>query len=151
MKQRNLFSKPKSDTQKSNQVSENNVSRSNCSKYVVNERFTQSFRLKSTLTKSEDIKIYEEIQRHRLQILVWSKLYYDMDTSVVSDNTFDQVGKELVRLQAEYPEISRMVAYADEFENWSGNTGFDLPLQDIWVCTKARQILDIDRRRRNGK
>lgn len=146
MKQRNLFSKPKSDIPKSKPMPEKTVVRSNCSKHFDNERFTQPFKAKAGLTKSEDIRIYEEIQRRRLQILVWSKLYYDMDTSVVSDSTFDQAGKELVRLQAEYPEISKIVAYADEFKDWSGNTGFNLPLQDPWVCFKAQQLIERSRR-----
>ena len=114
-----------------------------------NDRFTQPFLEKKRLKNPDDIKIYETIQRHRLRLLVWSKLYYDMDTSIVEDRVFDKVGKELVVLQRDYPEISKMVAYHEEFEDWDASTGFHLPLKDPWVCQKAQQLLEQKQKRRN--
>ena len=151
MKQRSLFSKPKSDPPKK-PVSKKPVDRSFVGSVIgSNRRFIQPFIDKQKLRDSTDLKIYEEIQRYRLRLLIWSKLYYDMSVSIVSDQVFDTVGRELVRLQSEYPEISEIVAYAEEFKNWDASTGFHLPLNDPWVCEKAKQILDIDRRRRNGE
>ena len=146
MKQRSLFSKPKSDPPKP--VPNKQDVRSEGRKHVeINDRFTQPFLEKMKLKSLDDIRIYEQIQRHRLRILIWSKMYYDLDTSIVSDNTFDKVGHELIKLQAEYPEISKIVAYAEEFENWDACSGYNLPLQDPWVCWKSQQILNTYDRR----
>lgn len=146
MKQRSLFSKPQSESPKP--VSKPVVTRSDKRKGVEkNDRFTQPFLEKMKLTDPNDIKVYEDIQRHRLQLLVWSKMYYDMDISIVSDREFDKVGHELVKLQTDYPEISKIVAYAEEFADWDASTGFHLPLRDPWVCSKALQILRIKDRR----
>lgn len=152
MKQRSLFSKPKTEPPKPKPVHKKPATRSECNvKVEKNDRFTQPFLEKMKLKNPDDIKVYEDIQRHRLQLLLWSKLYYDMDTTIVEDRVFDKVGKELVQLQAQYPEISKIVAYAEEFEDWDASTGFHLPLQDPWVCWKANQLLNKDRRNGNGK
>ena len=145
MKQRNLFSKPKTQPAP---VKKPVAPRSGFPKTVeINDRFTQPFLEKFKLTNPSDIKVYETIQRHRLRLLVWSKMYYEMDASIVSDQEFDKVGKELVKLQADYPEISKIVAYAEEFADWDGNTGYHLPLRDPWVCWKAEQILRLQERK----
>ena len=142
MKQRSLFSKPKSDLPKSVQT-QPEVRSEPIINVEKNDRFTQPFLEKQKLTDLNDIKAYEDIQRPRLQILVWSKLYYDMDISIVTDSEFDRVGKELVKLQAEFPEISKIVAYAEEFSDWNASTGYYLPLKDPWVCRKAQQLLEM--------
>lgn len=146
MKQRNLFSKPVSSSPKP--APKKPVLTSETKKRVdTNPRFTQPFVEKSKLTDPEDIKIYELIQRRRLQLLVWSRLYYEMDESVVDDHTFNEKAQELADLQQKYPEISKIVAYAEEFEDWDGSTGYHLPLRDPWVCSKANQILRNHNRR----
>lgn len=148
MKQRSLFSKPKSDPPKPAQPAKK--VRSEVKKRVEdkNDRFTQPFLEKMKLTDPEDIRIYELIQRRRLQILVWSRMYYELDTSVVTDREFDKVGHELVKLQHDYPHISKIVAYAEEFADWDASTGFNLPLQDPWVCWKTEQLLKSSNRRK---
>ena len=147
MKQRSLFSKPKSESPKP--VTNKPVPRSEKKKSVeINPRFTQPFLEKSKLTNPDDIKVYELIQRRRLQLLIWSRLYYEMDVTVVSDHEFNVKGLELAELQKKYPEISKMVAYAEEFEDWDGSTGYHLPLRDPWVVSKANQILKIHDRRK---
>ena len=152
MKQRSLFSKPKVEPPVTKPEKKKPVVHSEVTNQSgKNDRFTQPFLDKMKLTDPEDIKIYDDIQRHRLQLLIWSKLYYDMDTTIVSDQVFDRVGKELVQLQADYPEISKIVAYAEEFKDWDATTGFHLPLDDPWVCWKAETALDRDRRYGHGK
>lgn len=147
MKQRSLFSKPKTDPPKPTPPTKQ--VRSETKKSVeTNDRFTQPFLEKLKLTNPEDIKIYEQIQRRRLQILVWSRMYYELDTSIVTDREFDNAGHELVKLQQEYPHISKIVAYAEEFADWDASTGFNLPLQDPWVCWKTEQILKSSNRRK---
>ena len=149
MKQRSLFSKPKQEPPKPKSVPKNSMNPPESKVSAKNDRFTQPFLEKKRLKNPDDIKIYETIQRHRLRLLVWSKLYYDMDTSIVEDRVFDKVGKELVVLQRDYPEISKMVAYYEEFEDWDASTGFHLPLKDPWVCRKAQQLLEQKQKRRN--
>lgn len=146
MKQRNLFSKPVSSPPKpeKKKVAPRPEIRNNVRDNPV---FTKPFAEKAKLTDPEDIKVYELIQRRRLQLLVWSRLYYELDESVVDDHTFNMKAQELAYLQQKYPEISKIVAYAEEFEDWDGSTGYHLPLRDPWVCSKADQILRIHHRR----
>lgn len=141
MKQRSLFQKAKSKQSPPKPVSKNFMTPPQDVTGAKNDRFTQPFLEKMKLKKPEDIRIYEQIQRHRLQLLIWSKMYYEMDTSIVDDRVFDKVGKELVVLQRDYPEISKIVAYYEEFKDWDATTGFHLPMDDPWVCWKARQLL----------
>ena len=146
MKQRSLFSKPKSNETPpkpiSKPVQSKPISRVICNNRIEkNPRFTKPFLEKAKLTNPDDIKVYDMIQRNRLRLLVWSKMYYHLATQIVDDRVFDRVGAELVELQAKYPEISKIVAYAEEFEDWDASTGFHLPLDDPWVCRKAEQIL----------
>lgn len=146
MKQRSLFSKPVSESPKP--VPKKPAPRSESRKSVeTNPRFTQPLLEKQKLSNPEDIKVYELIFRRRLQLLIWSRLYYELDVSVVEDSEFNAKGRELAELQKTYPEISKMVAYAEEFEDWDGSTGYHLPLRDPWVCSKAEQILKIYNRR----
>ena len=152
MKQRSLFSKPKVEPPKSKPVVSKQMSGSE-SKVAVGkgDRFAQPFLEKQKLKNPDDIAVYEDIQRHRLQILIWSKMYYHFAQPIVDDKVFDRVGYELVELQKNYPEISKIVAYAEEFEDWDASTGFHLPLDDPWVCWKAKQIINLNRRNGNGK
>ena len=63
-----------------------------------------------------------------MQMLVHSYLYYKLDTNLISDREFDKWGKELVQLQAKYPEIAEQVEYAEDFMDWDASTGFHLPV-----------------------
>jgi len=90
-----------------------------------------------------DLKIAELIQQRRLQMLIHSCLYYEMDTNLISDRTWDMWAKELRQLQADYPEISRQVGWYEAFKDWDASTGAFLPLKDEWVVNKARQVAGI--------
>ena len=78
----------------------------------------------------------EKIKRRRLQILVHSCLYYELNTTLIEDDTFDRWCKELVELMKDNPGV-----YSDRFDYWfdsfTGETGFHLPLRDEWVYNKA--------------
>lgn len=91
----------------------------------------------------EELPIAELIQRRRLQMLIHSKLYYDMDTNLITDRQFDEWGRELVQLQRDNPNIAKRICFAEAFKDWDASTGAFLPLQDEWVCRKANQILAI--------
>ena len=140
MKQKSLFQKPKPKTvpqplKKNPQ--ENTYSTDK------NNRFTQPFLEKRKLTNPDDIKAYEEIQRCRLNLLVWSRMYYELDITVVDDSKFDEVGKRLIQLQKDFPNISKIVAFYEAFKDWDGSTGFYLPIDDEWVIKKTEQIISI--------
>ena len=93
-------------------------------------------------TKKE-LPIAELIQCRRLQMLVNSAIYYNMDKNLISDKQFDAWGYELVDLQKKYPEIAKKVCYAEAFEDWDASTGAFLPLKDEWVVHKATYLLNI--------
>ena len=71
--------------------------------------------------------IAELIKRRRLQILVHSAIYYDFDRNIIDDATWTKWANELVDLQSKYPDISKDVILHDEFKDFDGSTGFNLP------------------------
>lgn len=71
-----------------------------------------------------------------------SCIYYDMDANLITDKQFDEWGKELVKLQSDYPEIASRVCYAKAFKDWDASTGAFLPLKDEWVVRKSKQLLN---------
>ena len=89
----------------------------------------------------EELRIAELILRRRLQMLVHSCLYYEMDKSILSDWQWGEWAQELAQLQQEYPEISGKVWWADEFSDWDGSSGQFLPLRDRWVSDTANYVL----------
>lgn len=88
-----------------------------------------------------ELQVAELIQQRRLQMLVHSCLYYELDTNLITDKTWGDWAKELAQLQVEYPNISAQVIWADAFKDWDGTTGAFLPLHDEWVMQKAHQLL----------
>lgn len=98
----------------------------------------------------QDLVIAELIQRRRLQLLVHSCLYYEMNTNLVSDRQWDIWARELVQLQKDNPKISEKVIWYDAFKDWDASTGAFLPLKDKWVINKATQLISYGGRS-NGK
>jgi predicted RNA methylase len=90
-------------------------------------------------------KIKELIRRRRRQILVHSCIYYRFGTSIVEDSTFDEWAYELVELQKNNPEISKSTLLYDEFKDFDGSTGFDLPTGEPWVVDKAYRLIKEDK------
>lgn len=88
----------------------------------------------------KDLEIAEKIQQRRLQMLVHSCLYYNMNTNLITDTQWDMWAKELRYLQNTYPEISRQVEWYADFADWDASTGAFLPLDDPWVIRKANQL-----------
>lgn len=84
--------------------------------------------------------VAELIKRRRLQILVHSCIYYELDQNIVDDATFEDWCKELVELQKNHPGV-----YSDRFdeafEDFTGETGFNLPIRDPWVYSTAEYLL----------
>lgn len=85
--------------------------------------------------------IAEKIRQRRLQLLVHSFIYYDLNENIVSDDKWSQWATELVYLQNEYTEISKNVIYYDTFKNFDGSTGFDLDYRNPDIMNKAYRLL----------
>lgn len=83
--------------------------------------------------------IADLIKRRRLQILIHSCMYYELDTNIISDYTYDCWAKELEQLMKEHPN-----AYSDRFDSafakWDRASGYDLPHRDPWVYSKAQYL-----------
>ena len=94
----------------------------------------------------QELEIAELIQQRRLQLLVHSCIYYELNKSVISDAKWDKWAKELVKLQAQHPRIAKEVIYAEAFLGFDGSTGFDLPIRDEWVMKKAQQLCGVKKR-----
>ena len=82
------------------------------------------------------------ILRRRLQLLVHSCIYYDMNENLISDSTWSGWAKELVQLQEQYPDIARRVDYHEGFIGFDGSTGFDLPYRQPEIMNKAQWLVD---------
>lgn len=80
------------------------------------------------------------IRQRRQQLIVHSCLYYHLDTSIVSDHTWQRWADELVVLQSGFEGMVKF--YNREFFDWDGSTGMHLP-KDEWVIGKALQVLDL--------
>lgn len=59
-------------------------------------------------------------------ILVHSVIYYEMDSSIISDQMFDRNALQLVQMQKDNPEEAERSQYWYVFHNFDGTTGFDL-------------------------
>ena len=92
------------------------------------------------LFSGQELVIAEKIQQRRLQILVHSCIYYELNTNIISDKQWDKYARELVQLQTAYPSIAEQVVWADAFRNFDASTGFNLPIKDAWVMQKAMQF-----------
>ena len=93
------------------------------------------------------MNIEELINRRRRQLTVHSFLYYQLNTNIISDSTFDAWSKSLVDLQTKYPEIAAKCVYAAEFEEFDGSTGFNLPYHYPEIQSTGHKLLKIARKR----
>ena len=59
-------------------------------------------------------------------VIVHSILYYEMDSSIVSDQMFDDNAKQLVKMQSQFPVEAEYSDYWYVFYDFDGSTGFDL-------------------------
>lgn len=85
-----------------------------------------------------------KIQQRRLQILVHSYIYYQLDDNIIDDNTWSKWSKELVILQQTYPQIAKTVVYDEAFSDFDASTGYNLP-HDKWIEHKAESLLEYNR------
>jgi len=74
-------------------------------------------------------------------MLVHSYIYYEKDTNIVDDFTWQRWADELAELQDTNPQDCKIDFYDEEFEGWNGSSGAFLPLKDPKVIAKAEKIL----------
>lgn len=77
--------------------------------------------------KIHEMSIQDQINFWQRYIIVHSKLYYFMDTNIISDKKYDETCLMLVKMKETYPEEWKNSEYFLQFgEEYVGNTGFDL-------------------------
>lgn len=74
----------------------------------------------------EEMKSREKIEFLERYILVHSYLYYNMDENVISDKRFDKYSRLLASKIEKYGDKINKTQYGYVFNDFDGNTGFDL-------------------------
>jgi len=92
-------------------------------------------------------EIAAKISQRRRQILVHSIIYYRFGDNIIPDHKWAEWARELVALQAQYPEIAATCPLAEAFKDFDASTGYDLPLGDAHYHAVARWLLDEHKRR----
>ena len=87
--------------------------------------------------------ITEKIQQRRLQILVHSYIYYELNQNIISDDKWNKWAHELVELQKKYPKESKQAKYYDKFTDFDGSTGMDLAYFDDFIVNRANYLLSM--------
>ena len=87
--------------------------------------------------------IKEKIKQRRLQLLIHSCIYYELNDNIISDATWSKWAKELVELQKKYPEESLHTPLFSEFKDFDGSTGMNLPITKPEVISKAKYLLSM--------
>ena len=96
---------------------------------------------KTLFDTTQDYEIACKIQQRRLQMLVHSYIYYELNQNIISDDKFTEWGVELKALQDKYPTIARKVLLNEVFEKFEGFSGYNLPYNHEWVINKAHKLL----------
>lgn len=78
--------------------------------------------------------VFEKIRQRRLQMLVHSYIYYELNDNIITDATWSRWAKELQRLQTKYPKTSKKAPYYSQFKNWDGSSGAFLDFDDKVVA-----------------
>lgn len=77
-------------------------------------------------------------------MVIHSYLYYRLDESIISDDTWQKWANELVDLQKNHPECCTIGCFDVEFKDWTGATGMHLPATGD-IRWKAEYLLRVYR------
>ena len=91
-----------------------------------------------------DSQILELIGRRRRQLLVHSYLYYEKDTNLIDDHTWSGWAEQLVTFQKDYPDLSKQAPYYEDFLDFDGSTGYNLPYRMPNIVSTAEHLLICD-------
>ncbi|PEE69376.1 hypothetical protein COM73_19005 [Bacillus thuringiensis] len=88
--------------------------------------------------------IRDKITQRRHQIMVHSCIYYQYNTNIIDDHTYDRWAMELGDLHAKYPTEAKAAEMAKEFEGFTTETasGFDLAYHDPRTVSKAAWLIE---------
>lgn len=67
------------------------------------------------------------LNRRMRQVLVHSFIYYQLNESIIEDWVFDRWSKDIVNMREQYPEEYERTDFAEQFREFDGSSGFDLP------------------------
>ena len=86
-------------------------------------------------------------------ILVHSILYYEMDSSIISDKLFDDNARQLVMMQEQFSDEAAETQYWYVFYDFDGSTGFDLfdrlnKDDKVYLTQIANHVLKLSKRSR---
>lgn len=85
----------------------------------------------------------EKILRMRRFVLVHSIIYYRLNRTIITDAFFDEVAYELASFQKVCPEFCANIDYYPrEFSDFTGETGYHLPLYDARATQIALWLLN---------
>jgi len=88
--------------------------------------------------------IKEKMQQRMRQVLVHSCIYYEYDTNIVDDYTYDKWGKELIELIKEYPQYLGELEFGNYFKEYvEMPSGFNLPYRHPDILRKAQYLLKL--------
>ena len=96
-----------------------------------------------------------KLQMDALQrwVLVQSIIYYELNSSVVSDKEFDSNARQLVAMQKQYSKEAKETEYWYVFYDFDGSTGFDLfermnKVDKAYLTQIATHVLRLSKRSR---
>lgn len=80
----------------------------------------------------KDWDLLAKINYYQRKIILNCIMYYDYDKSFLTDNYYDSIAHELVKMQKELNksrryDVKRDTTYGYMMYDFDGNTGFDLP------------------------
>lgn len=80
----------------------------------------------------KDWDLLTKINYYQRKIILNCIMYYDYDKSFLTDNYYDSISHELVKMQKELDksrryDVKRDTTYGYMMFDFDGNTGFDLP------------------------
>ena len=94
--------------------------------------------------------IADRIKQLRLELLVHSVIYYELNDNIITDAEWSKRAMELVSISAKYPEIAENTPLAEMYKGFDGSTGFDLAAKaDDAARGKAKYLL-MNRRKKHG-
>ena len=78
-------------------------------------------------------------------MLVHSFIYYQLNTSIIEDKTFDKWAYELADAIRNYPEIAKQTPFYNDFKDFDGTTGYNLNFGDPDIQNVGLRLLNIHR------
>lgn len=86
--------------------------------------------------------VVEKINQRERQLLVHCFLYYEKNTNLISDDTYDKWSFGLSDLIKKYPKDFNKSAYSYEFRNFNPSTGLGLNYKKPEIVNAALKLLE---------